>query len=154
VLSAAIEGLCASRRLASSQLGLTLAGHGPQLSRGQQQLLEQIVEWFLAAGLASPGVDECVGRAAKNRESVPKLLELAAASGQLVKVGPDYWLHPALESHAREQVRAALTNGNGLTLSEIRELLNTTRKYAVPLCEYWDKTGFTIRQGDSRTIRN
>ena len=39
-----------------------------------------------------------------------------------------------------------------LTLSEIRELLATSRKYAVPLCEYWDKVQFTIRKGDLRLL--
>jgi selenocysteine-specific elongation factor len=39
-----------------------------------------------------------------------------------------------------------------LTLSEIREILETTRKYAVPLCEYLDRIGFTKRQGDVRVL--
>jgi len=39
-----------------------------------------------------------------------------------------------------------------LTISQIREILGTTRKYAVPLCEYLDNIGFTERQGDVRVI--
>ena len=42
---------------------------------------------------------------------------------------------------------------NGLTLSQIREILATTRKYAVPLCEYFDRIGFTQRQGDVRFLK-
>ena len=34
----------------------------------------------------------------------------------------------------------------------MREILETTRKYAVPLAEYWDRTGFTRRDGDLRTL--
>ncbi len=45
-----------------------------------------------------------------------------------------------------------MKSGSGLTLSEIRELLATSRKYAVPLCEYWDKVQFTRRSGDLRLL--
>jgi selenocysteine-specific elongation factor len=153
LLSAAIAHLERAERVHISKSGLALAGHGPQLSRSQQQLLEQMIEWFAAAGLESPGLEECVRRAAKNKDSVPRLLELAAASDQLILVGPGYWLHPQVERQARSQVATAMSGGRSMTLSEIREHLGTTRKYAVPLCEYWDRSGFTNRQGDSRTIR-
>jgi selenocysteine-specific elongation factor len=39
-----------------------------------------------------------------------------------------------------------------MTLSQIRETLGTTRKYAVPLCEYLDREGFTRREGDLRVL--
>jgi len=152
VLAAAIDFLVKQKRVEITRLGLVLAGHGPQLSRGQQQLLEQMLEWFREAGLASPGLEECTRRALKNKDSVPQLLQLAAASGQLVAVGPDYWLHPAVEAQARGQVQTALAGGKSATLSEIREWLGTTRKYAVPLCEFWDQAGFTVRRGDARVL--
>jgi selenocysteine-specific elongation factor len=40
-----------------------------------------------------------------------------------------------------------------LTVSAFRELLGTTRKYAVPLLEYFDQQGVTRRQGDLRVLR-
>ena len=42
--------------------------------------------------------------------------------------------------------------GPGLTVAEIRDLLGTTRKYAVPLCEYLDRVGVTRREGDLRVL--
>ena len=42
--------------------------------------------------------------------------------------------------------------GPGLTVAEIRDLLGTTRKYAVPLCEYLDRAGVTRRAGDLRVL--
>jgi selenocysteine-specific elongation factor len=52
----------------------------------------------------------------------------------------------------RTRLSEAMTGSDGLALSEIRELLNTTRKYAVPLCEYLDRVGFTRRVGDLRVL--
>jgi selenocysteine-specific elongation factor len=37
-------------------------------------------------------------------------------------------------------------------VAEIRDLLGTSRKYAVPLCEWLDQTGATIRKGDARVL--
>ena len=56
------------------------------------------------------------------------------------------------EEQLRTQLRAAIADNGGLTLSQIREILETTRKYAVPLCEYLDRIGFTKRKGDFRVL--
>ena len=47
---------------------------------------------------------------------------------------------------------ANLAAPSGLTVAEIRDLLGTTRKYAVPLCEYLDRAGVTSREGDLRVL--
>ena len=39
-----------------------------------------------------------------------------------------------------------------MTMSDIRTLIDTSRKWAVPLCEYFDESGFTRRDGDLRVL--
>ena len=51
------------------------------------------------------------------------------------------------------QIQRQMANGTGLTVSEIKELLATSRKFAVPICEYLDRIGFTRREGDLRMLR-
>ena len=53
----------------------------------------------------------------------------------------------------RRQLQRELANGKRLTVSEIRDLLATSRKFAVPICEYLDRIGFTRRDGDLRSLR-
>jgi selenocysteine-specific elongation factor len=154
ILDVALAHLKRNGRLQVHPQGLALAGHGPQLSRGEQQLFDELLTWFRGAGLSAPNRAECVARAKKHRNAVEQLLELATAGGKLVAIGPDYWLEATVEAQAREKVAAALAKRGQLTVSEIRELLATTRKYAVPLCEYWDKTGFTHRRGDQRVLKS
>jgi selenocysteine-specific elongation factor len=151
VLNAVLESMRAAGRIRLSEAGLALAGHGPKLSRNEQALLVQLAQWYKEAGIETPTVKECQQKASKNQSSVPQLVDLLASDGELVKIAPDYFLHASIEQAAREKVAAAMA-GRGLTLSEIRELLGTSRKYAVPLCEYWDQVGFTLRQGDLRTL--
>jgi len=97
-------------------------------------------------------VDECQKRVARNQQSVPQLIALAAADGDLVEVAAGYYLHADVDRRLKQCLRDRMSNGEGATLSEIRELLGTTRKYAVPYCEYLDRTGFTRRDGDLRFL--
>ena len=53
---------------------------------------------------------------------------------------------------AKTQLASHLSGGKGLTMSQIREILATSRKYAVPYCEYLDKIAFTKRDGDVRVL--
>jgi selenocysteine-specific elongation factor len=143
----------AAGRIHVSAGGVALVGRGPKLSRAEQTLLADIVGWFRAAGIQSPSLADCQERATKNRAAVAQLLALATGAGDLVQIAADYWLHAEVEQQARQTVVAAFAPPAGFTVSQLRELLATTRKYAVPLCEYWDRAGFTARSGDQRTVR-
>ena len=81
-----------------------------------------------------------------------KLLALAAANGDLVEISDDYYMHSDVEQQSKETLAEKLAEGTGMTMSEIRETLQTSRKYAVPFCEYLDRIGFTQRQGDVRVL--
>ena len=48
----------------------------------------------------------------------------------------------------RRLVKERFAEGKGLTVAENRDILGTTRKYALPLCEYLDRIGVTRREGD------
>jgi len=153
VLDAVLEDLRAAGRIQLSARGVALVGRGPKLSRAEQALLSELIGWFRAAGIQSPGLAECQERATKNRAAVAQLLALATGAGDLVQIGADYWLHAEVEQQARQTVVAAFPPSSGFTVSQLRELLGTTRKYAVPLCEYWDRVGFTERTGDQRKVK-
>ena len=141
-----------AKRIRRVDQRVQLAGRGPQLSKNEQKLLDEIVAKFAAAGLAAPSAAEIQRQTTRNRQLVPKLIDLAVAEGQLLRISPDFVLHPDTEQRVRGIIMEGLANGEGLTLSQIRELLGTTRKYAVPLCEYMDREGVTRRDGDVRQL--
>lgn len=152
VLAAVLDGLRTAGRVQVLGDGVALAGHGPKLSQYERKLLDELIEVFRAAGIPSPSVAECQQRAAKNPQSVPALLALAATNGDLVEIAAGYYLHRDVDRQLQDLLRNQLAGGRGVTLSEIREILATTRKYAVPYCEYLDRIGFTRRDGDLRYV--
>jgi len=152
LVDAILEKMQAAGRVKLTATKVSLAGHGPQLSRGEQQLYQQIVERYREAGFQPPSVDEVQQEAVKHRDAVPQLVALAAAEGELVEFAQDFYLHAEHEAHLRDRLAEEIHERGGLTVSEIREILDTTRKFAVPLCEYLDRIEFTRRQGDVRVL--
>jgi len=152
LLAAALDQMAAERRVRLSGDGVALYGHGPQLSENERKLLEKIVVDYQTAGLQPPTVKQVKDAATKNQASVPQLVALAAGEGRLVEISPEFYLHAEADRHLRDTLREKMTGHEGMTMSEIREALGTTRKYAVPFCEYLDRAGFTRREGDVRVL--
>jgi selenocysteine-specific elongation factor len=152
LLESLVTAMNASGRLRLAGSGVALVGRGPQLSAGERQVLAWLIERFRDAGVEPPAPEDCRREAPKNQESVPALISLAVANGDLVEISPAVYLHAATEQRLRENLAQMLSGGEGMTLSQIREALHTTRKYAVPICEYLDRTGFTRRDGDLRFL--
>lgn len=152
LIDALLKRLEAEGRIRRTPKGIALKGHGPQLSKNEQKLYEEIVERFRIAALTPPTIDEIRSQAARNQAVVPQLVALAVSDGQLVQIAAGFFLHAEVEQDVRHKLASALSEKDGLTVSEIRELLGTSRKYAVPLCEYLDQAGFTRREGDVRRL--
>lgn len=147
-----LRRMAKEKRVRLTERGVGLAGRGPQLSKSETQLLAELVAKFKTAGFQPPTVKECEKSAAKNKASVASLISLAATEGDLVQVSSEFYLHRDVVQSLRDKLTATIQSQGGLTLSQIRELMDTTRKYAVPICEYLDRTGFTKRDGDLRIL--
>jgi selenocysteine-specific elongation factor len=81
----------------------------------------------------------------------PVLLRALVEAGELVPIG-DFYLTGDRAQQARTVVRDRIEAGGPVTVAAIRDLLGTSRKYAVPLCEWLDATGATRRHGDTRVL--
>ena len=152
LLTAVISHLTKEKTVFSNVKTVALAGCGPKLSKGQKVLLEELLSKLLAAGLKPPTAVELQKSASKNKDSVPELLTMACENGDIVKTNDEYFFHAEVFNEAQAKVRAAIAENGGMTMSDIRTLLDTSRKWAVPLCEYFDESGFTRREGDLRVL--
>jgi selenocysteine-specific elongation factor len=73
-------------------------------------------------------------------------------TGRLARVSDDLVVTPAFLARAEAVVRAEASDPGGITVSRFREALGTTRRYAMPLLEHFDRQGITRRQGDVRRL--
>jgi selenocysteine-specific elongation factor len=122
---------------------LALKSHAVQLSPAEQAERDRILALHEDGGFSPPF--------AKELGAPAELLRALTDAGELVKIG-DFYLGWKWAESARYQVRSAIEEQGPLTVAQIRDLLGTSRKYAVPLCEWLDSTGATKRQGDVRAL--
>lgn len=152
VVTALLKRLQQTHKLRRSATGIGLPDRGPNLTKNQAKLLEQLLQQFRSAGLQPPTVEQCIGLAAKNKQDVEDLLKMAAESGDLVRVDRETYLARECFATAWQSIRTLFEQTAGLTVSQIRDHLQITRKLAVPLCEYLDECGLTSREGDYRSL--
>jgi selenocysteine-specific elongation factor len=86
-------------------------------------------------------------------QGVPRdVIDAATRAGLVVRVSPDLVFSPTLVDRAEAIVKGA--GGAGITVSAFREALGTSRRYALPLLEWFDQRGVTRREGDLRFGRS
>ena len=85
-------------------------------------------------------------------EGLAQALDMLLAGGALVKVGDAVYRRSQM-TRIRADLENALKAKGTLTMADFRDLIGTSRKYAVPLLEWFDAAGVTLRNGDVRVLR-
>jgi selenocysteine-specific elongation factor len=112
--------------------------------------IERIVGILTDAHLAPPSVGE-LERSTGRRDLHP-LLRLAAARGRVEAVERDrYYAREALEQFTG--VLNDMGRQGPISPAAVRDRLGISRKYLIPLLEWADDRGITVREGDGRRLR-
>jgi len=90
--------------------------------------------------------------AARSRDTAEALASLLAV-GAFVRVGDDLYRRSQIEK-AQKAIAAVIAEKGSATMAQLRDVLGTSRKYALPLMEHFDSIGFTLRDGDLRRLRS
>ncbi len=152
LVHATVERLIASKKLVGDLRRIGRADFKPKLSANLRKLKDKLVAAYQAARFQPPEPSSFAGQAGGNAANLKDLFDVCVAEGYLVPIAEDIYLHIEAEAEMRRLLRERLAEGKGLTVAEIRDMLGTTRKYAVPLCEYLDRAGVTRREGDLRVL--
>jgi selenocysteine-specific elongation factor len=129
-----------------------LPGRSAAVSSEQESLLSSIVSRIDENRVSPPTVSELSRELDISRQALAELLALAEKDGRLVRVSPELFFFPAAISEIEGKLRATI-GPDGITVSEFREVVGTSRKYALPLLEYFDRNRVTVRVGDVRKLR-
>lgn len=132
---------------------LKWAFHTPKLSQAESNFRKALTEALESSPFTPPRVDEVAGSANIPADQAAAVASLLVEEGVAVKIADDVYLHRQAIDDARDKFRAHLQSAGQMTASEARELLQSSRKYIIPLLELFDQEGFTIRRGDVRELR-
>ncbi|HZT57525.1 MAG TPA: SelB C-terminal domain-containing protein, partial [Pyrinomonadaceae bacterium] len=151
---AEVEGALVSEREV-----VRASGHSLRLSPADERLRERLEQVYRDAALEAPTLEEAFARAApergQGREHLRKILQLVIEAGALVRVREDLFFH----REAIERLASSLKDYGArheperlIDVAAFKELSGVSRKYAIPLLEYFDRERVTRRAGDKRII--
>jgi selenocysteine-specific elongation factor len=152
LVHAAVDRLIQKRHVIGDLRRIARADHKPKLSANLRKLKDKLVAAYQEGRFQPPDPASFAGQAGGNAANLKDLLEVCVAEGYLVFIAEDFYLHSDTETEMRRLITEKLSTGPSMTVAEIRDMLGTTRKYAVPLCEYLDRIGVTKRDGDKRVL--
>ena len=130
-----------------------LPGQVVALGEGDAQAREAVLAAVRAAGLAPPIPSALAAELSLPQARVEALLKLLAASGALVKVAEGLYFHPEPLAELRASLVAHLAAHGHITTQAFKDLVGQSRKYVIPLSEYFDREKVTLRVGDKRVPR-
>lgn len=133
--------------------GSVRAGTGEVSLSPEEEKARSLVVKLLRAELFQPPSERDLERnAGVPPETLRRVITLLIEDGRIVRLEPGLVVHAAAIEEAQTRVSAYLKEHGAATASDLKGVLGTTRKYAVPLLEHLDRLGITRRQGSNRTL--
>ncbi len=145
-----LAGLVSSGEIAAEGNRYSRKGHSvilPPELEAQKKTIEQML---LSDPFSPPDAHEIVQKLGASADAV---LATLSESGEIVRIEEGVYLHRNAMELAVQKVKAYLEKNGKATVSDLKSLLGTTRKYAVPLLIHLDTLGITERDGDFRYLR-
>jgi selenocysteine-specific elongation factor len=128
---------------------VVLAGFVPRVAGGDAEI-DRVVRILTEAHLSPPSVAEL--EHSTGRRDLLATLRLAAARGQVEAVERDrYYTRAALDQFV--EVLSEMGQQGPIVPAAVRDRLGISRKYLIPLLEWADGRGITVREGDGRRLK-
>ncbi|MGI5864666.1 MAG: selenocysteine-specific translation elongation factor [Myxococcales bacterium] len=135
--------------------GEVVRERGRQAASGDSdgKLKDEIARALSEAGLTPPYVAELPKLLGAPQAKVLSAVKLLEKQGTLVRVNQELYFDAAGVAGLRERLVAFLREHERITTQQFKELVGATRKYTIPLGEYFDREKVTLRVGDARVLR-
>ncbi|MDH4221984.1 MAG: selenocysteine-specific translation elongation factor [candidate division Zixibacteria bacterium] len=150
LISEGIDYLLSTGKLIQKDIFLAFPEHKPQLMDKQTPLAQEILGKFEKNPLSPPTKGELLKENPGNHKIILFLLQ----QERLVELKEGILYRKEDFEEITRKIRMFIKEKGPSTVSQLREYLNITRKYAVPILEKLDELGITQREGDKRVLGN
>ena len=130
-----------------------LASHEVRLTAEQQRVVDRLEQTYLDAAAAPPGPEEALGRAGLAGGEEHELFQFLVEGRKLVRVKESLYFHAQALDAIQDKLVAMLRERKEIGPGDIKDLLGISRKYAIPLLEFFDSRRVTARVGERRVLR-
>ncbi len=131
-----------------------LATHQVALQADEKKLQRDLEAWYRGKGLATATMRETTDHFADYPATLVKeVFGLLVREDKLVKVSETLYYDTATIAGLQDKVVAFIEKEGEIDAPRFKELTGLTRKFSIPLLEYFDRIKLTIRIGDHRVLR-
>ncbi len=152
LIDSVLEQFMGEHRIKVTNGRVSLADFQVTYTPAQKKLLDEVVNTYRTAGYTVPSSDEILAAHPKEKELCKQIFEALVAEEILVAVAPQIYFHKEHYQSALDRLTGYLKEHPSIALGDFRDLLGTSRKYAVALLEFWDRRGITQKVGDARVL--
>jgi selenocysteine-specific elongation factor len=130
-----------------------LPSHTVSLNDEEQRVASSITNLLGAAPLTPPNLAEIERELGLTRAALTDIIRMLERSQSIVRVGSDVYFLKSTLDEIEQAVTQECEKRGDLTPAAFRDRFGTSRKYTIPLLEYFDRIGVTIRIGDVRKLK-
>ena len=131
-----------------------LAGHKVSLGFDQESVKKKVLDIYQNSGLTPPYFKEVTKTLDVDPAVAKDVLMLLVNEGTMIKAKEELFFHVEPYEDLKQRLVDFLMANEEITTPQFKEMTGASRKYIIPLLEYFDARNVTIRVGDSRKLRN
>ena len=152
IFEKALSDLKAEGLVAEQLQWIKLHSHQIQLSPEDEKLARSILDLLSADPFSTPSDKEMADRLKQPISNIQRVLGALQGLGDILRMEGNIYFTVRSIDEAKKQLLKFAEKKEEISVSEFRELLATTRKYAMAILGYFDQIGLTERVGDVRVI--
>jgi selenocysteine-specific elongation factor len=141
--TAVSASLSAEEVIATDDATVRTPDHAPRLSSAQESEANEFMK-LISADRYSPSTERPVDI---------EILQLLSDRGDVVRISGDIVYPTGAYEEMESKILGSGTDGQEITITNVREIFGTSRKYTLAVLEYMDSKDLTRRAGDSRFVR-
>lgn len=146
-----VTHLAAEKAIDVDKETVRLGGHQVTLGKEQEEARQMLEQVYARGGLQPPYFKEIKGKLPGNVAA--DVLHVLVQEGVLLKVKEDLYFYRKAIEELQERLVAHLKEHGEITTPQFKDMTGASRKYTIPLLEYFDGSQVTVRVGDSRVLR-
>lgn len=139
--------------MVSDKDNVRLARHQVELAGDLDSLRREIAGIYKEAGLTPPSLSDVINKFSDRKAKAQSIINLMLKEGVLIKINEELcFSRESLENLKNDYMKMLIKDGKA-TPASFKELTGLSRKYIIPLMEYFDMNKLTVRVGDHRVLR-
>ena len=153
VFNLILNQMIKSGQIAQEENTVRLSDHRVSLGADQADIRKKILDIYQNGGLQPPYFREIPRILDVDPNHTKDVLMLLVEEGQIVKTKDDLYFHVDAITELKNRLVDFLKSHEEITTPQFKEMTGASRKYVIPLIEYFDARKVTLRIGDSRRLR-